>query len=64
MKAAVLGEAGVELRDLPEPVPGPDEVLIRVRAASLNRADLMIAAGLQHGRVGGLGARLGLECAG
>jgi NADPH2:quinone reductase len=64
MKAAVLGEAGVELRDLPEPVPGPDEVLIRVRAASLNRADLMIAAGLQHGRVGGVGARLGLECAG
>ncbi len=64
MKAAVLGEAGVELRDLPQPVPGPDEVLIRVRAASLNRADLMIAAGLQHGRVGGVGARLGLECAG
>jgi NADPH2:quinone reductase len=64
MKAAVLGEAGVELRDLPKPVPGPDEVLIRVRAASLNRADLMIAAGLQHGRVGGVGARLGLECAG
>ncbi len=64
MKAAVLGEAGVELRDLPKPAPGPDEVLIRVRAASLNRADLMIAAGLQHGRVGGVGARLGLECAG
>ncbi len=64
MKAAVLGEAGIELRDLPKPVPGPDEVLIRVRAASLNRADLMIAAGLQHGRVGGVGARLGLECAG
>jgi len=64
MKAAVLGEAGVELRDLPVPAPAPKEVLIRVRAASLNRADLMIAAGLQHGRVGGVGARLGLECAG
>jgi NADPH:quinone reductase len=64
MKAAVLGEAGVELRDLPKPVPAPNEVLIRVRAASLNRADLMIAAGRQHGRVGGVGARLGLECAG
>jgi NADPH2:quinone reductase len=64
MKAAVLGEAGVELRDLAKPVPAPNEVLIRVRAASLNRADLMIAAGRRHGRVGGVGARLGLECAG
>jgi NADPH2:quinone reductase len=35
-----------------------------VRASSLNRADLMIASGQQHGRVGGVGARLGLECAG
>jgi NADPH2:quinone reductase len=64
MKAAVLGEAGVEHRELPKPAPAPNEVLIRVRAASLNRADLMIAAGRQHGRVGGVGARLGLECAG
>ena len=64
MKAAVLGEAGVKLRDLPKPVPAPIEVLIRVRAASLNRADLMIAAGRLHGRVGGAAARLGLECAG
>jgi NADPH:quinone reductase len=64
MKAAVLGDAGVELRDLPQPVPAPNEVLIRVRASSLNRADLLIASGHQHGRVGGVGARLGLECAG
>jgi NADPH:quinone reductase-like Zn-dependent oxidoreductase len=64
VKAAVLGETGVELRDLPKPVPASNEVLIRVRASSLNRADLLIAAGHQHGRVGGVGARLGLECAG
>src|SRR6267154_4405971 len=64
MKAAVLGEEGVELRDLPKPAPAPNEVLIRVRASSLNRADLLIASGHQHGRVGGAGARLGLECAG
>ena len=44
--------------------PAPNEVLIRVRASSLNRADLMVASGHQHGRVGGVGARLGLECAG
>src|SRR6267154_5248391 len=64
MKAAVLGEEGVELRDLAKPSPAPNDVLIRVRASSLNRADLLIAAGHQHGRFGGVGARLGLECAG
>lgn len=64
MKAAVLGESGVEIRDLPKPAPNPNEVLIRVRATSLNRADLLVASGHQHGRVGGIGARIGLECAG
>jgi NADPH2:quinone reductase len=38
--------------------------LIRVRASSLNRADLLVALGHQHGSVGGVGARLGLECSG
>ena len=64
MKAAVLGEKGVEVRDLPKPQPKPDEVLIRVRASSLNRADLLVALGHQHGSVGGVGARIGLECSG
>jgi NADPH2:quinone reductase len=64
MKAVVLGEKGVEVRDLPKPAPAPNEVLIRVRASSLNRADLMVASGIQHGRVGGVGARIGLECSG
>lgn len=44
MKAIVSAEEGVVLRELPEPVPGPQEVLVRVRAASLNRADLAVAA--------------------
>ncbi len=64
MQAAVLGDKGVEIRDLPKPAPKPNEVLIRVRASSLNRADLLVALGHQHGSVGGVGARLGLECAG
>jgi NADPH2:quinone reductase len=64
MQAAVLGEKGVEVRDLPKPVAKPNEVLIRVRASSLNRADLLVALGHQHGTVGGVGARLGLECSG
>jgi NADPH2:quinone reductase len=64
MKAAVVGENGVEIRDLPKPEPKPNEVLIRVRASSLNRADVGVAAGHQHGRVGGVGSRIGLECSG
>src|SRR5690349_14917423 len=64
MKAAVVGEHGAEIRDLPKPEPKPNEVLIRVRASSLNRADVGVAAGHQHGRVGGVGSRIGLECAG
>jgi NADPH2:quinone reductase len=64
MKAAVLGENGVVVRDLPKPDPKPNEVLIKVRASSLNRADLLIALGHQHGSVGGVGARIGLECSG
>ena len=64
MKAAAVGEKNVEVRDLPKPEPKPNEVLIRVRASSLNRADLIVASGHQHGSVGGVGARLGLECSG
>ncbi len=64
MKAAVLGEAGLEIRDVDMPVAGPDEVLVRVRASGLNRADLGIRAGHAHGATGGVGTILGLECAG
>jgi NADPH:quinone reductase len=64
MKAAVLGDAGIEVRDLDKPAPKPNEVLIRVRASTLNRADLIVASGHRHGAVGGVGARIGLECAG
>src|SRR5215467_2222082 len=64
MKAAVLGDAGIEIRDVEKPVPKPNEVVIRVRASTLNRADLIVASGHRHGAVGGVGARIGLECAG
>jgi NADPH2:quinone reductase len=49
MKAMVIERSGAEstlqLRDVPEPVPGPREVLVRVRATALNRADLSQRAG-------------------
>jgi NADPH2:quinone reductase len=64
MKAAVVGEAGVEIRDIPAPKPRPHEVLVRVHAAALNRADLGVAAGHRHGAIGGAGTVLGLEWSG
>lgn len=64
MRAMVVGEAGLELRDVAAPRPGPGEVLVRVRAAGLNRAELAMAAGHAHGALGGAGSVIGLEWAG
>ncbi len=64
MKAAVLAENGIDIRDVPQPRPKPNEVLVRVRAAGLNRADLAMASGHRHGPLGGAGAIAGLEWSG
>jgi NADPH2:quinone reductase len=64
MKAAVLTGTGIELRDVEIPKPAPHQVLVRVRASGLNRADVVIASGHMHGSVGGPGTVLGLEFAG
>ena len=62
MKAAVSTPNGLELRDIPQPVPKPNEVLVRVKACGLNRADLSAArATFGHGTIG---APVGLEHAG
>jgi NADPH:quinone reductase-like Zn-dependent oxidoreductase len=60
----------VEIRQIPKPVPAGDEVLVRVEAASVNRADLdaitarwffiRLFAGLRRPRV----KRVGLDVAG
>jgi NADPH2:quinone reductase len=64
MKAIVCGARGAVVSDVPRPAPGPDEVLVRVHACGLNRADLAMAAGKTHGAHGGEGTLLGLEWAG
>ncbi len=64
MRAAVVTAEGVQVREVPRPTPGPEEVLVRVRAATLNRADLGVAAGGSHGAMGGAGTILGLDFAG
>lgn len=52
MRAIQITEFGgperLALADVPMPQPGPGEVLIRVRAASVNRADLLLRSGGYH----------------
>ncbi|HEX5958521.1 MAG TPA: zinc-binding dehydrogenase [Hyphomicrobiaceae bacterium] len=64
MKAAVVTEDGLKVREAAKPAPGPAQVLVRVRAAGLNRADLAVASGHSHGSVGGAGTIVGMEFAG
>jgi NADPH2:quinone reductase len=64
MKAGVASENGLVVRDVPQPRPKPHEVLVKVRAASLNRADLAVARGQPHGPNSGVGALVGIEWAG
>src|SRR5918999_689662 len=50
MRALVITEHGppevLRVQDRPDPEPGPGEVLVRVRAAGINFADLLARAGL------------------
>lgn len=64
MKAIVAGPGEAALIEVDTPTPKPTEVLVRVRASALNRADLAVAAGQPHGSTGGPGAIPGLEWAG
>ena len=64
MKAAVASENGLVVRDVPQPKPKPSELLVRVRAAGLNRADLSAARGAFHPGHGTAGNPIGLEWAG
>lgn len=48
MKAAILSEPGLAhlaVREVPDPVAGPGEVLVRMRAATLNYRDTLVVEG-------------------
>jgi NADPH:quinone reductase-like Zn-dependent oxidoreductase len=73
MRAIVQARFGapdvLELREVPEPQVGDDEVLVRVRAASVNPADWYAMTGTPYVARPGMGlrkpkARLGLDLAG
>lgn len=64
MKAAIRNETGLAIADIAIPRPKASEILVKVRASSLNRADLSLVDGKSHGAVGGPGTVLGLEWSG
>ncbi len=73
MKAIVYEKYGppsvLQLRDVPKPIPTDDEILIKIRAVSLNRSDWEGLTGTPlYARLGGLfkprGHILGTDIAG
>jgi NADPH:quinone reductase-like Zn-dependent oxidoreductase len=73
MKAAIVTRYGargaIEVREAPKPAPGPGEVLVRVRAATVNRTDCgelrnPVLTGLIAGRGGRRRTILGMDVAG
>lgn len=64
MKAYVYGAGGAAIAEVPKPTPSGTQVLVRVHACGLNRADLGMTKGQAHGSSGGDGTVLGMEWAG
>src|SRR3954464_3006775 len=67
MRAIVATEPGgpevLTVTDVPDPVPGPGEVLVDVAAAGLNRADLLQRQGF-YPPPPGASDIIGMECSG
>jgi putative PIG3 family NAD(P)H quinone oxidoreductase len=68
MLAVVITRPGgpevLELREVPQPVPGPGEILVRVAAVGLNRADILQRKGHYPAPAGSPADIPGLEYAG
>lgn len=64
MKAYVYGANGAAITDVPKPAPKGPQVLVKVHACGMNRADLGMIKGHVHGAAGGVGTVLGMEWAG
>jgi NADPH2:quinone reductase len=54
MKAGVASPEGVVIQDVPQPKPRPTDILVKIKAIALNRADLGSARGdTSHGAAAG-----------
>src|SRR4051812_14342465 len=64
MRAATISDGAVEVAEHPDPEPAKNEILVRVRAAGLNGADIMQRAGRYPAPPGDPQDIPGLEMAG
>src|SRR4051794_28497037 len=64
MRAAVIADGDVTVKERPDPAPGAGEVLVRVRAAGLNGADMLQRRGAYPAPPGSPPDIPGLELAG
>jgi len=62
--AVTIADGALEWREHPDPEPGPDELLVAVRAAGLNGADMLQRQGLYPAPPGAPADIPGLELAG
>jgi len=64
MRAYVYGANGPAITEVAKPQPKGTQVLVKVKACGLNRADLGMTKGHVHGSAGGVGTVLGMEWSG
>ena len=64
MRAYVYGPNGPAITEVAKPSPKGTQVLVKVKACGLNRADLGMTKGHAHGSAGGAGTVLGMEWSG
>lgn len=64
MRAVVIKDGDLVVEDRPMPEPGPGEVLVEIKAAGLNAADLMQRRGMYPAPAGSPADIPGLELAG
>ena len=50
MRAATIRDGSIAVEEHPDPVPGDSDLLVRVRAAGLNGADMLQLDGLLSAR--------------
>jgi NADPH2:quinone reductase len=64
MRAYVYGPSGPAITEIAKPAPKGTQVLVKVKACGLNRADIGMTKGHVHGSAGGVGTVLGMEWSG